>query len=166
MHSRTLRVFFLEMLWGSVFWYNSKTFIHLQISQFQAYFHLTLNHTEKNTEIAMSDKSTGSVPAFCLRAASPGYFKGNCKDLHKRQLLFSNVAIRYLGFFFSYNPLVTLWLLQWNKRFLCLLLLNTLCEFFMHLNSTRAHHLRSPSGTVLWGSIIIVWTKLYNWNGT
>lgn len=47
-----------------------------------------------------------------------------------------------------------------------LVLLNTLCELFIHLNCTRAHHLRSPSGIVLWGSIIIVWTKQYSWNET
>lgn len=94
------------MFWGALIQLQD-FYLFTNISIPTTYFYLTLNHTEKNIEIAMSDKSSGSLPAFCPGAASPGCLKGNCKDLYKRQLLFGNVAIQYLGFFFSYKPLVT-----------------------------------------------------------
>lgn len=87
------------MVWGSGVLILLQVFYPFtKISIPAAYFYLTLNRTEKNIEIAMSDKSTGSLPAFSLGVATPGYFKGNRTHLHKRQLSFSNVATRYLGF--------------------------------------------------------------------
>lgn len=67
MHSSTFTVFFLEMLRGSGVAIELQDFYPFtNISIPIAYFNLTLNHTEKNIEIAMSDKSTGSLPALCL----------------------------------------------------------------------------------------------------
>lgn len=99
-HSRTFIVFFLEILSYSGVLIQFQDFYPFKDNSIlTAYFYFTLNHTEKNIEIAMSDKSTGSLPAFCLRVASTRYFKGTHKDLHRWQLLFNNMAIQYLLFF-------------------------------------------------------------------
>lgn len=100
-YSRTFTVLFLEILSYSGVDTTPRllsdiSILFTGISTLTAYFYLTLNHRGKNTEIAMSDKSTGSLPAFCLQVANTRYFKENCKDLHRRQLFFCNMAIQYL----------------------------------------------------------------------
>lgn len=90
-----------------VFWCNFKTSFYsfTDHSILTAYFHLTLNHIEKNTEIVMSDNSTEYVPAFCLRVATARHFQWKCEYLHRRWFLFNNMVILFLFLFFPLTPI-------------------------------------------------------------